>query len=386
MGAHPYADALARSRAEATAANGRGESRLRSAEPHDTQPSIGTFRLPRPLSMRELVEAKDPPESWIADKVVPTGANVLVVGGPKSHKTNLLLDLAVSSAVGGRFLQKFGAKEPRRVGVVLMEGARLQLKKRLQRICETHGVTLADVENLFCWFRPPLSLEEGSESLHDLRTYVEHYKLDVLAVDCWAYVARGDSRNEDDVVRQLRALSSLRGTNEALSVVLLHHARKPNRDEREPGRLTDEARGSSAFGGWYDAGLLLSRANATAPVRVDVELRDYPSPEPFSFAVEDEFPGEGEEWPSGYLRLRALEEDPHTVERDAVAEKFLPLVEKYLKENPGCSKNDLEKGVRGDNRSKRAALTLLCEQGKVRYESRGPNRGCWWVGLEGGAE
>jgi hypothetical protein len=330
-----------------------------------------------------LVEAEDPPESWIADKIVPTAANVLVVGGPKSHKTNLLLDLAVSSAVGGRFLQKFAAKDARRVGLVLMEGARSQLKKRLLRICEAHGVALADVENLLCWFRPPLSLEEGSESVHDLRTYVEHYKLDVLAVDCWAYVARGDSRNEDDVVRQLRALSSLRGTNEALSVVLLHHARKPNRDERERGRLTDEARGSSAFGAWYDAGLLLTRPNATAPVRVDVELRDYPSPEPFSFAVEDEFPGESETWPTGYLRLRALDEDPHTVERDAVAERFLPLVEKYLKENPGSSKNEVEKAIRGDTRAIRAAIALHCEQGSVRYESRGPDRGCWWIGSEG---
>jgi hypothetical protein len=348
---------------------------------------VPDWRLPPPLSMAELSALEEPPESWLAHGMIPEGGNVLVVGGPKAHKTNLLLDLAVSAATGGTFLQRFQAPEQRRVGLVLMEGARSQLRRRLQRLAVAHDTELEVVENLFCWFQPDLRLMDetrdfGKVSHHttpefdDLAAYVQSYELDVLAIDCWAYVASGDSRNEDDVVRQLQALSRLRTTTgRKLTVILLHHTRKAAREgDREPGRLSDEARGSSAFGGWYDAGLLLSRVNATSPVRVDVELRDYPSPEPFSFAVEDEFPGTDDTWPSGYLRLRALDEDPATVAREAVGERYLSPVQAYLRENPRCSKSELEKGIKGDNTGIRAAFELLCARKQARAVRVGRNR------------
>ncbi|CAN5684124.1 hypothetical protein BH23GEM9_BH23GEM9_13840 [soil metagenome] len=365
----------------------RGIQPQQDAAPSESQQDAEVLYLPPPLSMVELNALEDPPERWIANGIVPANSNVLVVGAPKTHKTNLLLDLALSVATGGAFLQKFQASEPQKVGLVLMEGSRSQIKRRLQRIADAHDTPLSDVENLYCWLRPDLHLMDESRhygdvqhytspAFDDLATYVKQLQLDVLAIDCWAYVASGDSRNEDDVVRQLKVLSMLRDrVGRDLTVILLHHTRKGQREsERDPGRLSEEARGSSAFGGWYDAGLLLTRSTATAPVRVDVELRDYPSPDAFSFSVEDEFPATEDTWPSGFMRLRALDEDPVAVARDAIGERYVSAVQTFLRENPGCSKSELEKGIKGDNIGIRAAFDLLCTKKQARAIRSGRNR------------
>jgi hypothetical protein len=336
-------------------------------------------KLPAPLSFGQLLRVPDPVERDLANGAVPADAKLLIAAYPKSHKTNVVLELAVSLVSATPFLGRFTVPKPHRVGLMLMEDSEHRIRRRLERICKGHGVEPSSLaEQLFTWFRPPLRLAD-LDAVRELREYATELELDLLAIDNWSYVSTGDSDDPDVVTPQLSALASVKDARAGMSVLLVHHARKQGRDSGTE-RLTDIIRNSSAFGAWYDAGYVLARPDEHSPVGVRMEFRDRPAPPAFAFTVEDEFPGDDARMPGGYLRLSASEKTPAALQRETAAERFEPEVVAFLEANPGCSKNQLEKAVKGDRGLIRAAFEHLCATGRARFDApSGPGkRGrCW---------
>src|SRR5690606_3139399 len=280
-----------------------------------------------------------------------------------------LLELGVAATTATPFLGRFEVPTRYRAGIVLMEDRRRRVRRRLERIAQARGFALSDLDGwLYLWFRPPIRLSEPAV-MAELAAHVEAFGLDVLMLDNWALVATGDSNDADEVTPQLTALSGLRDRRPNLTVILVHHARKAGQD-RGAERLTDIIRNSSAFGAWYDAGVVLARADELSPVTVRAELRDLPSPEPFVFTVEDQFPA-GPEYgvqPGGWLRLVASDRNPALVEREAAAERYKGPVLELLRANPGCSKRQLREGIEGNNELILAAFDALVREGLARFE------------------
>lgn len=254
-----------------------------------------------------------------------------------------------------------------------MEDSAHRIRRRLVRLCEGRGIRLEDLDGWFyLWSRPPLRLDD--QTVIELGDQAAHYDLDFLAVDSWAYVAGGDSNSSDDVTPQLQALSRCRDRRPGLTVELTHHARK---DARQGGqRVTDMLRNSSAFGAWYDAGMVLERKDERSLVTVRTELRDHEPPEQFAFMVEDEDPA-GEHnghRAGGYLRLRVSDHRPEVLERLEAARGLVPGVRALLAENPeGVSRTRLRGGVTGTNADIEAAFELLATAGEAEHiPSPGP--------------
>lgn len=326
-------------------------------------------RIPGPWTLAGLREMPDPEERWLVESLFPENANILWAGYPKTYKTMLLQELAVALATETPFLGRFRVPERRRVGMILMEDARHRVRRRLERIAGARGLSLWEMEGIFTWFRPPLRLSSAAD-MEELADHIEERGIQYLHIDSWAYVATGNSNDADDVTPQLQALGALRDRFEGLSVGLTHHARKTTQD-RNGDRLTDLIRNSSAFGAWYDVGMVLARSNELSPVSVRAELRDWPSPEPFAFQVEDQRPAGPDQGPhpGGWLRLHALDAPPAVVERAAKAARFREPVIAFLRENPDCSKNALKLGIEGDVVLVEAAFEELIAEGKAVYHA-----------------
>lgn len=325
-------------------------------------------RLPAPMSVSDLMAVEDPEEDWLVEGLIPAGGNILLAGYPKTYKTMVLLELAVALATESPFLGRYRVPTRRRSGIVLMEDMAHRVRRRLNRLCLGRGMELADLDGwLFVWCRPPLRLNDST--VRELGDDAETYDLDFLGVDSWSYVATGDSNSADEVTPQLLALSACRTRREGLTVELTHHAKKKQSDGSGD-RLTDLIRNSSAFGAWYDAGIVLGRKDETSPVKVRAELRDHESPEAFAFTVEDEHPGSPDngQRSSGWLRLRASDETPYTIERQAAAEKLVPAVREFLAEHPdGVSRTKLREGVPGNHGDVESAFQLLVDMGEAVY-------------------
>lgn len=357
-----------------------------AAEVMGSRPERPTERkLGAPLSMRALSQLAEPAEQWVFEGVLPLDANVLVAGYPKSHKTNVLLEIGVSAASGTPFMGHFLTPVRRRAGLVLMEDRAHRIRKRLQRIAQAHDAQLSDLEGwLYLWFRPQLRLTDA-RAMRELADWAVELELDLLFVDNWSLVSDGDSDKADQVTPQLDALTGIRDRR-PMTVGLVHHARKTVKEPTDGERLTDMIRNSSAFGAWYDAGFALVRGADGATVTVRTELRDVPT-EPFAFTVEDEHPAGPEvgPYPRGYLRLRASGETPEKVKADAAISRFTPAIIDFLRANNGCSKKDLEEKIpgRGDRMSIRAAFNALCASGVARFDppkKKGQAGQCWLVG------
>ncbi|MBI4420164.1 MAG: AAA family ATPase, partial [Gemmatimonadetes bacterium] len=146
----------------------------------------GATEFPPALTVRKLLDAPEPEDVYIAEPLVPADANLLMAGYPKTHKTNFVLELAVSAAAGVPFLGRFLVPRRHRVGLIFMEDRAHRIRRRIVRLCQGHGVHPEDLAVHF-WFRPPLLL--GSPAIMEqLSRYVGEYQLDVLMVDSWIYV------------------------------------------------------------------------------------------------------------------------------------------------------------------------------------------------------
>lgn len=331
------------------------------------QPTVGGSEpgtFPGPSTAAHLINQPVPEVEWLAEGLLPAGGNILVAGYPKTFKTTLLLDLAVALASGSPFLDKFPVDRTHSVGLVLMEGLEWQAGRRIERLCLARGLDPQEVgERIHIWHRPPLVLDKITVA--DFAEWIKKLGIDVVMLDAWSYVARGNSDDADQVTPQLQAFSGIRDTVPGCTVVLAHHSRKTK--DGGGGRLTDDIRNSSAFGAWYDAGLVLARRDEQSPVTVRCELRDYVSPDAFTFTVEDEHPAsEANGWrPSGYLRITASDKPiaQHRREKREKEELF-PLVREFVRENPDCSKSELRKGVKARNADVDRAWDALVRAGE----------------------
>jgi hypothetical protein len=320
--------------------------------------------------MAGLRELPEPEERWLAEGLLPEDSNNLWAAPPKTHKTNLLLEVAVSLVTATPVLGRFAVPEPRNVGLVLMEDAKHRVRRRLERIALGRGLTLRDLDGLFFWFRPPLLLSSLAD-MSELAEHVVEREIDYLHLDSYTYVGSGNSNDADDVAPQLANLSrAVRDARPGAAVGLTHHTRKPSREAGSE-RLSEMIRNSVHFAAWYDVGLVLSRSDEAAPVKVRCEMRDLPSPDPFMFTVEDQYPAGPDTGvhPTGWLRLMASDRSPALVEREAAASRFMTPVREYLREHDGCSKTELKRSITGDNALIMAAFDLLCERGEARYLS-----------------
>lgn len=340
-----------------------------AAAPGRRQSAGASF--PPPARITEILAEGEPAVDWLTPPVIPAGGNILVAGYPKSHKTHFVLDLAVSLATGTPFLGRFGIPQRRRVGVVLMEGIRFQAGRRIARLCEGHSSTVEEADDqIHIWHRPPLRFDLSTVT--ELGEHAHRLGLEVLIVDAWSYVASGSPDRAEEVTPQLMAFSSLRSSVPGLTTLLVHHARKA-KDTGTEERLTDLIRGSSAFGAWYDCGIVLGRKDEQSPVSVRVELRDYLTPPPFTFTVEDDEPASpANGWRAGgALRLRASEKSPAELAAEQRAEDRILEVLQVVHARPGCTKTDLDSALTGKATDIRHARDLAVSRGLLADRGEG---------------
>ncbi len=86
--------------------------------------------------------------TYLVDDILVDQQPCLMAGPHKSLKTNVLVDLSISLAIGGRFLGVFNVPRPVRVGVMSGESGLATLQETGRRIARAAGTRLSDIDNL----------------------------------------------------------------------------------------------------------------------------------------------------------------------------------------------------------------------------------------------
>ena len=237
-----------------------------------------TQQEPFPVVKADELAKSEPETEWLLDELWAAAAVGLIGGAPKSYKTWLALDMAVSIASSTPCL---GLYHPTRQGRVLLyaaEDSQSVLKKRIEAICHHRKLSLNKLD-IFVITADRLRLDLATDQKRLAHT-VELLNPDLLLLDPLVRLHRIDENSAGEVSTLLDYLRTLQRQHN-LAITLVHHTRK-NSASTHPGQAL---RGSSDLHAWSDCGLYLRRKNDH--LMLLIEHRAAPSPPPVQLQLAD---------------------------------------------------------------------------------------------------
>lgn len=204
----------------------------------------------------------EPEHHWLVEELWAENAVGIVGGEPKTCKSFLALDLAVSVASGRPCLGRFEVAHAGRVLLFAAEDAQHVVRARLEGIARARGAALDSLDiHVITATTVRLDLADDRERL---RNTVAVLRPRLLVLDPFVRLHRIDENASGEVAPLLAFLRELNREHE-LAVVLVHHARKGGSSARAGQAL----RGSSEFHAWGDSNLYLRRTGDALELAVE---------------------------------------------------------------------------------------------------------------------
>lgn len=224
----------------------------------------------------------EPGRRWLVESLWARAGVGIVGGAPKSCKSWLGLDLALSVASDTPCLGCFAVHDPGPALVYMAEDAPADLKARLLGLCRRRRLDLARIP-LGVVTAPSLRLDLDRDRLRIDRTLREH-RPRVVLLDPFVRLHRIDENSAAEVSALLAFLREMQREHDT-AIVIVHHSRKAG------GAGAGQAlRGSGDFHAWTDSALYVRRY--AERLTVAVEHRSAHAPDAFHLALADNDDGE----------------------------------------------------------------------------------------------
>jgi hypothetical protein len=215
------------------------------------------------------------PRRWLIEGLWGAAAVGILGGSPKSGKTFLGLDMALSVATGTPCLGRFRVAEPGPSLVYLAEDSLHAVRQRAAALARHRRLALERID-LHVITAPALRLDHA-EDRGRLFAAVERLRPRLLLLDPLVRLHRCDENDSGAVSALLAHLRTLQRHYD-VAVVLVHHARKGGASQGGEG-----LRGSIDLWAWCDSNLYLRRAEGK--LLLSMEHRAAPAPEPVSLTL-----------------------------------------------------------------------------------------------------
>jgi len=225
-----------------------------------------------PVVRASELDDGDPLARWLVDPLWARAPVGVLGGAPKSCKSWLALDLAVSVASGTPCLGTFVVDDPGPVLVYMAEDAAPVVKARLEGICRSRRLDLAAVP-LHVITATTLRLDRGRDQARR-REAVRRCAPRLLVLDPFVRLHRIDENDAGEVSALLGYLRSLQRQLD-LAILVVHHARKNGGSGGQAGLAL---RGSGDFHAWGDSNLYVRRQKDA--IVLTIEHRAAPAPDP----------------------------------------------------------------------------------------------------------
>lgn len=223
----------------------------------------------------ELVETPKVPKWLIKDLWAAGGVGVLA-GSPKSCKSWLGLEIAVSVATGTPCLGRFHIPAKGPSLVYFAEDALPVVKERLVALCAHRSLPL-DTLDLRVISSPTLRLDIPAD-LQRLENTVDSLRPRCLLLDPLVRLHSRDENSSQEISPLLNSLRMLQRKYDT-AIILVHHTRKSGSSTRRGLAM----RGSGDIWAWGDSNCFLTHQGNK--LVLSVEHRAAPSPEPISIEL-----------------------------------------------------------------------------------------------------
>jgi len=304
---------------------------------------------PFPVVHPDQVEDSHGAGKWLVDQLWSEQAVGFLAGLPKSNKTWLALDLAVSVASGTPALGRFNVPAPGPALVYAAEDSLSSVRDRLRSIAAAHGVTLSRCD-LGLIAVPSLRLDLPADR-DRIRATLQAHKPRLLVLDPLVRMHRLDENAAGDVAPLLGELRDMQRSYQ-LAVMLVHHLRKNGQTASQPGTAL---RGSGDLHAWADSSLYIRQTGKRLSLVVEHRSAAHPSPLILEPVQEPTF------------HLRCTEE--HTDQPDPTLEHS--IIEVLAAANAPVTRDMLRERLHVRNQAIGLALVRLRSQGNVERCSGG---------------
>jgi len=268
--------------------------------------------------------------TWLIEGLIQSQAINLIMGPPKSHKSQLRRYLTAciigNEAAFGEF--------------PIPEGPQ---KRVLSLIVEDHVGTEADRINtaltahaqiaLENWDKSPLLLYDtkdqpfnllSSRCVTDLIEYVRMEEIDVVTIDPFVMYHSADENKANEMSRVMDSLHTIVAKTGA-GIILVHHTAKPGEASGQR-TIGERARGSSAVPGAIQSAILVERLNRAGFVhKLHFEMKCAEPIQPMRVLFE---------WETGVWT-------PDTVDGELSYDDLCKQVEKILQKQKGVRREEL---------------------------------------------
>jgi hypothetical protein len=268
-----------------------------------TPEDAGRERCPSPSSESEVeclpfsrvfeIARLPEEEKWLVEGFITQGSITVLASSPKAGKTWVSLALATAVASGTSALGRFHAPTPGAVVVFPAEDDPRAVRGRIEALCLGQKLSLEALP-LHIITADTLRLDEEDDR-RKLEALLERVQPKLLVLDPLVRLHSGAESyvgHVSEVFGYLRRLIR----RFKVSILVTHHVAKNRSGASQPGQAM---RGSGDIHASYDHGATLERQE-DGSVRVALEHRSAPSPEPFAYRLHSK--------PDGGITFEVLEE------------------------------------------------------------------------------
>jgi hypothetical protein len=281
---------------------------------------------------------------WLIEQLWSAGAVGVLGGAPKSLKTWLALEMAVSVASGSPCLATFPVPSAGPVMLYAAEDAQPALRSRLASLSQHHRLDLNNLD-IRVIIEDSLRLDRDTDQQRLYDTLLLHRPA-LLVLDPLVRLHSLDENAAGEMAHLLAYLRTLQRQFGA-AIVLVHHARK-----NVPASGSDgySLRGSSDLYAWVDSFLYLRRHQGQLLLSAEHRSASGAGPWPLELAQAESGP---------HLKLASTS---HAMESDPLRDQLLRLLTESCQPRTAES---LRSSLQVRNQRLVEALRQLCDQGTV---------------------
>ncbi|MBI4185486.1 AAA family ATPase [Candidatus Berkelbacteria bacterium] len=301
----------------------------------------------QPFSLEELMLRKFPESRWLVEGLIPEAGITAISGTPASFKTWVHLFLARSVASGLPLFEKFPVKH---TGVLIIdeENGERELQQRFKVI---------DHEPLLPIYMQSLTgFKLLEKTTTELLVHCAEKEIGLVIFDSLVRINAGG--DENDALKMATVFQAMkRLTVEGITVVFIHHNRKPSNFRR--GTLSFDMRGSSDILAAVDCHIAIERDHEANTLTLNqTKLRSAEELKPFTVSI---IKGEVLELVYGAeVNLQTnKQEEAIEVLTDLLGAAETPLTQSDIQELL------IENGLSIGQKALRNALTSLVEAGSI---------------------
>jgi hypothetical protein len=342
----------------ATEVAGSGiEFRLSTREPensHDEGCAHGMSAQPLPVVRASELEAPVRQQSWLIERLWTHQAVGIIGGSPKSGKTWLALDMAVSVASGTPCLDTFPVFSPGPVLLYAAEDSAAALRIRVETLARVHEVDFQQLDvHIIKIDSLRLDLPEHQDRLEST---LRVYKPTLLVLDPLVRVHSIDENVAGQVSMLLGYLRSLqRKTGAAIAVI--HHIRK---NVSPTGAAGYSLRGSSDLYAWLDSFLYLRMHQGQRTLSAEHRSAPAFGPVALELASSDLL--------GTFLKVSSISNNPPELPQNGLTSRIIELLSSAPEP---LTIDTLRSRLRVRNQRVVETLRSLTAQGKIQRNTRG---------------